>query len=206
MTPRLARIALAAFAVVAGGATYNALWLQEGAAVDRKAAADQARSGKPGPSQAKAAVDRASADTIRAIQRELKQRGYGPLAADGTMRPVTRAAIMAFEHENRLPLRGEATEDLLKHLVLGAPSLAQTAVASKVQSPHAEAVVRQVQRLLTERGYRPGPADGRLSAETVAAIRLFERDQGLAPKGRISAEVFSRLQEHAGGPTVHAER
>ena len=40
--------------------------------------------------------DAASPDTIRAIQRELRQKGYGNLSSDGTLRPQTRAAIMAY--------------------------------------------------------------------------------------------------------------
>jgi len=235
MTPRQARIALTGFALLAAGVTANALYRQEGAPANRKTAEqvaphapaahkEKSQPGRTRPSadQAKRtamlkpnstrvytlpdATEEASADTIRAIQRELKQRGYGPLASDGAMRPVTRAAIMAFEHDNRLPLTGEATEPLLKRLVLGAPAVAEAAGVGEVRSPHAEAVIKQVQRLLTDRGYRPGQVDGRLSAETVAAIRLFESDQGLAPKGHVSAEVFSRLQDRAAGPTVHAER
>ena len=158
MTPRLARMALAAFAVLAVGVTYNALRRQEGATVDAKAVAEQAhpRTGerqertekaKPGrvkPRHSASAPDAVTADapadatdpvgaeTVRAIQRELKQRGYGPLANDGVMRPVTRAAIMAFEHENRLPLTGEATEGLLRHLVLGVPAAPEVVVIAPV--------------------------------------------------------------------------
>jgi peptidoglycan hydrolase-like protein with peptidoglycan-binding domain len=105
---------------------------------------------------------------------------------------------MAFEHEHRLPLTGEATQALLKHLVFGISPQAQTPGAPKVQSPRAEALVKDVQRLLTARGYRPGAIDGRLSADTVRAIRVFETDQGLAPKGRISAEIVDRLQDRSG--------
>ena len=43
-------------------------------------------------------------ETIRAIQRELQARGYEAGAADGVPRLVTRAAIMAYEHDNGLPL------------------------------------------------------------------------------------------------------
>lgn len=66
--------------------------------------------------------------------------------------------------------------------------------------------VRAIQRELKQRGYRPGPTDGRLGAETVAAIKSFESDQGLVPTGRISAQVLSRLQEPGPGPTAQAER
>jgi peptidoglycan hydrolase-like protein with peptidoglycan-binding domain len=64
----------------------------------------------------------------------------------------------------------------------------------EVRSPHAEAIVKQVQQALIGRGYRAGAVDGQLSADTVAAIRTYETDQGLVPKGRISAEVLERLQ------------
>ncbi|NJO33714.1 MAG: peptidoglycan-binding protein [Rhodospirillales bacterium] len=141
--------------------------------------------------------DEAGADTIRAIQRELNERGFGPVAGDGIMRPVVRAAIMAYEHDNRLALTGEATEALLTRLVLGAPADNAPSSAGEVQSPHAEAIIKQMQRLLAAVGYRPGPADGRLHADMTTAIRAFEQDQGLSPKGRVSAEVLSRLQTSA---------
>jgi peptidoglycan hydrolase-like protein with peptidoglycan-binding domain len=149
-----------------------------------------------------APLNEASADTIRAIQRELKQRGLGSLASDGIVRPATRAAIMAFEHDNQLPLTGEATDALLKRILLGASAASDSSGAGEVRSPHAQALIRHVQRLLTARGYRPGPIDGRFSAETVAAIRVFETDQGLVPKGRISVDMLGRLDAPAGPKTA----
>src|SRR5262249_55037517 len=90
-------------------------------------------------------ADEAGADTIRAIQRELDQRGFGPVASDGVMRPATRAAIMSYEHDNRLPLTGLASEVLLTRLVLGAPATNEPSGSGQVQSPQAEALVKQVQ-------------------------------------------------------------
>ena len=227
MTPRQAQVALASFVLLATGVTYNALYMQGDAADNRRAVSEasgrppedrgrRAQPGKPGsqaadagkrtalkPNSSKsdlvtgALPDEAGADTIRGIQRELGQRGFGPVTTDGVMRPVTRAAIMAYEYDNRLPLTGEATEALLSRLLLGAPSN-EVAGAREVRSAHAEEVIRQVQRLLAVKGYRPGPLDGRLSADTVAAIRAFEEDQGLVPaKGRVSADVYVRLQDTA---------
>ena len=227
MTPRQARIALCTFILLAAGVVYNALYMQGDTASARLAAettlATSARVVQP-PARSRTASgtaqgtkrtalvkpnsiktnetpevlpDEAGADTIRAIQRELSQRGFGPVAGDGVMRPVVRAAIMAFEHDNRLALTGEATEALLTRLVLGAPADNASSGAGEVRSPHAEAIIKQVQRLLAAVGYRPGPPDGRLQADMTTAIRAFEQDQGLDPKGRISAEVFSRLQNSA---------
>jgi len=226
MTPRQARVALGTFVLLAAGVVYNALYMQGETGPGRRIAgaatqSKPARADAPPPGRSRngqttkrtallkpdsvkttqmpeALPDEAGADTIRAIQRELNQRGFGPVGGDGIMRPVTRAAIMSYEHDNRLPLTGEATEALLARLVLGAPATDAPSGAGEVRSPHAEATIKQVQRLLTASGYRPGPADGRLNADTVAAIRAFEQDQGLSAKGRISAEIVARLQSSGG--------
>lgn len=222
MTPRQARVALGTFVLLTAGVVYNALYMQGETGPGRRVGGDAIQSkpvradtpppGRPRtgqttkrtallkPDSAKttqtpeALPDEAGADTIRAIQRELNQRGFGPVGGDGVMRPVTRAAIMSYEHDNRLPLTGEATEALLTRLVLGASATDTPSGAGEVRSPHAEATIKQVQRLLAANGYRPGPSAGQLDADTVAAIRAFEKDQGLSPKGRISAEIVTRLQ------------
>jgi Putative peptidoglycan binding domain len=136
-------------------------------------------------------------ETVRAIQRELKQRGYGPVAGDGTMSLATRAAIMAFEHDQGLALTAEANDLLLKRLLLGASSAGDAAGARKVASAQAEQVVRTVQQALATLGYQPGRTDGRLGESTVSAIRDFEVDKGLVPKGRVSAELVVRLGDTA---------
>src|SRR5262249_42311934 len=115
----------------------------------------------------------ASVDTTRAVQRELRQRGYGALGSDGNMRPATRAAIMAFEYDHGLPLTGQASEALLRRILFGAGGAADPA-AGKVRSAEAQEMVRSVQQSLLALGYRPGPADGQLAADTIRAIREFE--------------------------------
>src|SRR4029450_13008123 len=80
----------------------------------------------------------ADAATIGAIQRELKSRGYGPLAGDGVMGLTTRAGIMAFEHDHGLGLTGEASEELLKRILLGALPEIAPAGTTKIRSVHAD--------------------------------------------------------------------
>jgi hypothetical protein len=144
----------------------------------------------------------ADVETIRAVQRELTQRGYGPLAIDGIIRPATRAGIMAYEHDQGLALTGRASDALLKRMLLGAPAAADRAVADKVQTAEAEALIRSVQRSLALLGYRPGAADGRLNAETVRALREFELDNGFVPKGRVSAEIVEHLRLATSAPAT----
>lgn len=146
-----------------------------------------------------------SAETIRAVQRELQNLGYGPLTVDGVPGLLTRAAIMAFEQDNRMALTGEATETLLKRLLLGAsgekPASNET---GKVRSQQAEIVLRTVQQSLAALGYQPGKVDGRVGEETERAIREFEMDHGLDPTGRVSAELFSRLAKAVSNTKVGA--
>jgi peptidoglycan hydrolase-like protein with peptidoglycan-binding domain len=142
-----------------------------------------------------ATEDEADSATIGAIQRELKQRNYGPLPVDGFLRPATRAAIMAFEFDRGLPLTGEASGETLKLILLGAPASGSGRSAGEVRSVHAEGIVRNVQKALGSLGYQPGAADGRLGEETIKAIRDFEMDRGQVPKGRISAGLLAQLAE-----------
>jgi peptidoglycan hydrolase-like protein with peptidoglycan-binding domain len=224
MTPLQARVVLGCFLLLAAGATGNALILQGAASHDSvvgkggvgnngvgkakppRAEPERGAAKQPAGAVPQAPADEADAETVRAIQRELMRLGYGPVVADGVMRMGARAAIMAFEHEHRLPLTGKATQALLKHLVFGAPVATGAAAAPEVKSPHAEAVIKQVQRLLLARGYVPGAIDGRLSAQTIAAIKAFETDQGLAAKGRISAEVVVRLDAGSADAKRHKRR
>jgi peptidoglycan hydrolase-like protein with peptidoglycan-binding domain len=137
------------------------------------------------------------AETLRAIQRELKLHGYGPVPVNGTMGLATRAAIMAFEHDHGMTLSAEASERLLKRIVLGAaePADMSQRVADRGASARAAEVIRTVQQWLAALGYLPGQIDGRLAEETVKAIRDFEMDKGMVPRGRVSAELVGRLNE-----------
>ncbi len=78
-------------------------------------------------------------------------------------------------------------------------------VASVLERTDPE-TVRAVQRELAQRGYRPGPTDGRLGTETVAAIKAFEADLGLVPVGRVSAEILTLLQLSGPGSIAQVER
>jgi hypothetical protein len=62
--------------------------------------------------------------------------------------------------------------------------------------------VRVVQVALAERGYEPGPANGRAGRQTQLAIRKFQLDRGLEPTGTIDYAVLEQL--NIVGPRVHA--
>lgn len=139
-------------------------------------------------------------DVTKALQRELKIRGYETGSADGQPGLMTRAAIMAYEHDRDLPLTGEPSAQLLKLVLQGGPPIAAATEPrpNKEQSVQATQVIRTVQQSLVTLGYVPGKVDGRAGEDTVRAIREFEIDQGLPETGRVSGQLVARLARLAG--------
>lgn len=140
--------------------------------------------------------------TIRSVQQELARRGYEPGPADGAPGLVTRAAVMAYEHDQGLPLTADPSPEVLAHLRHGtsAPGAAIGLDASAPRSSGtAEQVIRAVQQSLGQLGYLGSAPDGAATDETVRAIREFEMDSGLVPSGRISGPLVARLTKQAAG-------
>jgi peptidoglycan hydrolase-like protein with peptidoglycan-binding domain len=222
MTPGQTRVLMATFLVVLAGAAVNALLLQPKSRSStlarttgepsrgpdrpiRIAAATQANGatlvatrGQLKPDAALSAAlpeptTSESGDVVRAVQRELTARGYGGVTVDGTINLRTRAAIMAYEFDQHLPVTGLATDALLQRLVMGTTSDPADA-SSAPRKDRAEQVVRHVQQTLARLGYAIGRPDGRAGEDLVRAIRDFELDQGLVPSGRVSADLLAAIE------------
>jgi peptidoglycan hydrolase-like protein with peptidoglycan-binding domain len=150
--------------------------------------------GTPQPAAAPASIPirLEGADLTRAVQRELTVRGYETGGADGVAGIMTRAAIMGYEHDHGMALSGRPSQELLKRILLGDGAPLKSA-GSAAASAEAREVIRTVETSLARLGYRPGRSDGRLSPETVRAIREFEVDQALPESGRISGPLVARL-------------
>lgn len=179
-------------------------------ALDRKLEQDARRVGSFAPSSGTfprmampggdpAEVRRA---TIKGVQAELVRKGYEPGQADGTAGLVTRAAVMAYQHDQGLPLTAEPSPEILAHLRHGT-SAPGAAVGLDANAPRnagqAEQVIRAVQQALRKLGYLASAPDGLVSDDTVRAIREFEMDGGLVPSGRISGPLVARLAKQAAG-------
>ena len=144
-------------------------------------------------------------DLVKAIQQKLVQRGYEPGTPDGVTVVVTRADIMAYEHDQGLALTGEPSETILQHLQSG--SSAKPGGFQKPR-PHrsasAEQIIRTVQHALAQLGYFAGKVDGRTGDDTIRAIREYEMDAGLTPTGRVSAPLLIKLARSTSGPKAGA--
>jgi peptidoglycan hydrolase-like protein with peptidoglycan-binding domain len=223
MTPGQARGTLVCFAFLLAGVTVNAVYLQENLAVGgvprpartlppARAAPPRAVSeqeapalriarfaAEPQPQGGGASAAGVSHETVRAIQVELAAQGFGPVPNDGSLGLATRAAIMAYEHDHGLALTAMPSEQLLKRLLLGGGDGTPAHPAAEATTGEAKQVIASVERALADLGYLPG-SDGRFTAETERAIREFELDKGLVPKGRISAELVRQLKVTAAKP------
>lgn len=137
------------------------------------------------------------AEIVRGVQRELAARGYQAGQPDGIAGTMTRAAIMAYEHDYGLALTGLASEDLLNRIVLGSSAQPEVnrAEPDVILSSEARTVVKLVTQGLAAQGYKPGEDAGTLSAETRRAIMAFEAAQQLPQTGRISAALVGRLMK-----------
>ena len=171
------------------------------------------RAGRFSPSSGQ--IDRASLpsqeaemrmpELVKAIQQKLVQRGYEPGTPDGVTGVVTRAAIMAYEHDQGVALTGEPSETILQHLQSG--SSAQPGGFQKPR-PHrsasAEQIIRTVQHALAQLGYFGGKVDGRTGDDTIRAVREYEMDAGLTPTGRVSAPLLIKLARSTSSPKAAA--
>jgi peptidoglycan hydrolase-like protein with peptidoglycan-binding domain len=152
--------------------------------------------------EAQAAAPTDAIEVTRAVQRELKIRGYETGEADGAATVMTRAAIMGFEYDHGLPMTGRPSQRLLKSIIMGDSARKSRNIGSNGQSNEAADVIRSVQASLSKAGYRPGRATGKLSPETMRAIRAFEADQSMPETGRISGPLVSRLARVTGDGKV----
>jgi peptidoglycan hydrolase-like protein with peptidoglycan-binding domain len=210
MTPQNARRVLTTFVLLSTAVMINILVMQPMGARpvgQRTSKPDVLREPTPtGPAQTSipkvappvnAAGD--NTDTVTAIQRELAARDYDLGAPDGTASPITRAAIMAWEHDNGLGLTGEPTAAVLKAIILGADSTTAAQIAAELKAlprerePRTQNLIRSVQQALADLGYVLGTASGQMTDDTARAIREFEQEQALPPTGRISATLITRL-------------
>ena len=87
--------------------------------------------------------------------------------------------------------------------VVGKPDISRRAHAGNRWEPIEEPkhkdlkkrqrLVRRVQQLLHEKGYRPGPVDGLWGPKTAAALTEFQLDNQLHPDGVLGPNTLNRL-------------
>jgi peptidoglycan hydrolase-like protein with peptidoglycan-binding domain len=214
------RLVFLAFVGLTGSIIYNALYLQDlhGSAALTAASLPQQAPSTPAiapPAEVVKLPPPVSTDlppmgrgggpeaTLKAVQRELAARGFDVGAADGKPSDKTRAAISAYEKGHGLAVTGTASDELLRHILLGdtvqpSGSTGSVAAAFDDGAKTKDATVKAVQQILADLGYAPGPIDGALGGSTTRAISAFQRDRKIAVTGRLSPELLRELKRVTG--------
>jgi len=152
--------------------------------------------------QAVAPAGPPTSESIGQIQHELARRGFYDGAIDGLYGPATDAAIRDFEAAAGLRPSAQPNDVLLETLrkstVKAQPSARADDPIAALLSPDRRVVA--IQRALTDFGYGQIKPDGRVGAETQAAIRRFEEERRMPVTGRVSDRLTRELSAMTGRP------
>ena len=143
----------------------------------------------------------ASGTAVASLQEALIGSGFAPKGgADGSFGPATQAALKAFQEASGLPATGVADEVTVARLSAGANVLVPTEEANApVETPSLApeiseligvkfgavgAAAKAVQQLLLDAGITVrGGADGLFGRVTEAALKSYQKTQGLEASG-----------------------
>lgn len=196
MSPQRARTYGWLFVAMSASVCANLLLFQSGRNAETAGAGPASsvlRVGAPPPASRPDNV----ADTVRAVQRELKSLNLYPGQVDGKPTALIYAAVVAYEQAQALPITGEPTQTLLRELIVG-PSPGGPPAGARggdvVPGTPADRLIRDVRQKLVSLGYAAGQVEGRITVEFMQAIRAFERDNNLSQTGRVSAHLLLHLQ------------
>ncbi|TXH39945.1 MAG: peptidoglycan-binding protein [Burkholderiaceae bacterium] len=95
------------------------------------------------------------------------------------------------------PYRGQLQVEGRSRFVRSPSTGSLSAPAPAPARPAPDATVQAIQRKLNELGYDAGSADGLMGTKTSSAILAFQRDSGLSPDGRASADLLAKLNSAA---------
>lgn len=83
-------------------------------------------------------------------------------------------------------------------MLTATPVLAQTGTSSTAHPARSNdggrADIEQVQKALKQQGHDPGRVDGVMGAQTTAALRAYQKEQGLSVTGRLDDATLAKLE------------
>jgi peptidoglycan hydrolase-like protein with peptidoglycan-binding domain len=70
-----------------------------------------------------------------------------------------------------------------------------TPAQAKTESSSPSMTTEQIQQRLSELGYQPGPADGKIGKNTIKALKKFQQDNNLPVTGKADNETVNKLRQ-----------
>jgi peptidoglycan hydrolase-like protein with peptidoglycan-binding domain len=145
----------------------------------------------------------ATGDSVRALQRALKSKGYYSGTVDGKFGQKTRSAVYRYQKAIGLKADGKPGNRTLTALYKGLSAAntiekktADTVVAKNSKSIYygmRGAKVKNLQRLLRDAGYYKGSADGVFGDLTLTAVKRYQWAKGLRGDGIAGVKTLALL-------------
>lgn len=123
---------------------------------------------------------------VRQIQTALKRQGYYSGSVDGIYGSATQTAVRKFQAARGLTVDGICGSATLSALGIGGSS-------ATLRKGSQGSGVRQVQQRLLNWGYYSGSVDGIYGSATEAAVRKFQRNNGLTADGICGVRTLSAM-------------
>ena len=148
------------------------------------------------PGQTRTLTVGMTGNDVYALQERLIELNYLSGVADGVFGTETQSALIAFQNRNGLTADGTAGASTLKKLSGSCKAATATAAPSSNGTLHegdSGEDVYNLQARLFELGYYNGRIDGRYSSETTAAVKAFQKTNGLGADGIAGKGTLTKL-------------
>ena len=119
------------------------------------------------------------------FEGELQRRMYYVGEVDGEVDDQTRAAIRAYQRDAGLPVTGQPSAELARHL---------STSSIRNQSETTSLLVWEIENQLARRDFYVGAIDGTVDAQTHTAIKLYQRIAGLGHNGKASYPLLQHIE------------
>ena len=160
-----------------------------------------------------------SGSKVTQLQNALKLLGFYTGGVDGKFGSGTRAAVIQFQRANGLTadgLAGTKTQQLLYSQVNSGISGDNSSSSSSSSSSSASGFTRtlrkgytgtdviSVQQKLKELGFYTGSVDGVYGTGSMAAVKAFQRQNGLTADGLVGSRTYTVLMSATSGSTSNS--
>lgn len=95
--------------------------------------------------------------------------------------------------KDKLQSAGEKTKEKLTETKDKIKEKVHRDKTSSARSARPSSSVRSAQQALMDKGYNPGPVDGRMGPKTMVAIRDFQKAEGMKATGRLDTTTAMKL-------------
>jgi peptidoglycan hydrolase-like protein with peptidoglycan-binding domain len=123
-------------------------------------------------------------DTVKELQKELKELGYYDGDIDGLYGSETEEAVKEFQKEAGITVDGKYGPATHKALV------------EALDKQESEAT-KHIQEMLSDLGYYTGDINGKYDTATEDAVKAFQEEQGLTADGIVGPKTLAALEDAA---------